>query len=209
MELYYSPFACSLAAHIVAREADLEVALRRVDLTTKLVEGGGDLRAVNPMGQVPTLVTDDGHALTENSAVLSYLGDRAPDRGLTPPPASVARYELQRWLSFVGTEVHKQGLAAVFGVDTPAAVKAHGRASLARPLAVLDAHLATAKTLVSTGFTVADAYLVWALVLVPVAGVSLDLYPAVQAYQARQVARPAVAAALAVERAAHKQPLAS
>ena len=70
MQLYYSPLACSLAAHMVCREAGLDFTLHRSELVTKRVEDGRDLRAVNPMGQVPTLVTDDGRVLTENSAVL-------------------------------------------------------------------------------------------------------------------------------------------
>ena len=119
MKLYYSPFACSLAAHIVCREAGLDYELARTELSSKRVEGGGDLHAINPMGQVPTLVTDDGHTLVENGAVLTYLADRVPQRALAPARDAFARYELTRWLSFVGTEIHKKGLALVFAPDSP------------------------------------------------------------------------------------------
>jgi glutathione S-transferase len=199
MKLYYSPFACSLAAHIACREAGLDVALQRTELSSKRTEGGEDLFALNPMGQVPTLVTDDGHTLTENSAVLTYLADRTPDRGLAPAPDAIARYELTRWLSFLATEVHKKGLSPIFGQDTPDAVKDYARASLAKPLAVLDAHLAARETLMA-GFTVADAYLFWALTILPHGGVPLESYPALQAYQQRHLKRPAVRAAVRFER---------
>jgi len=35
MKLYYAPAACSLAPHIVAREAGLDLALEKVDLVAK------------------------------------------------------------------------------------------------------------------------------------------------------------------------------
>ena len=40
MKLYYSPFACSLAAHITCREAGLDVELARVELArVEIAEG--------------------------------------------------------------------------------------------------------------------------------------------------------------------------
>ena len=45
MKLYYSPGACSLAPHIVAREAGLPVTLEKVDLSKHLTETGANFRA--------------------------------------------------------------------------------------------------------------------------------------------------------------------
>src|SRR4051812_998114 len=123
MELFYSPLACSLAAHIVCLEAGINVTLRRTDLPTGRVEGGGDLARINPMGCVPTLVLDDGRVLTENIAVLLFLGDREPGRSLAPAPDTYARYEVTRWLSFVATELHKKVNAPIFAARSPDAVK--------------------------------------------------------------------------------------
>jgi glutathione S-transferase len=209
MKLYYSPFACSLAAHIVCREAAIEVGLARVDLLSKRVEGGSDLTAVNPMGQVPTIITDDGAILTENSAVLTYLADRVSASQLAPAPTTFARYELARWLSFVGTEIHKKGLALIFAPDTPDAVKAYARGAIDKPFGVVAAHLAGRSFLVGETFTVADAYLFWALTLTRTAAISLEPYPALLAYYKRLQARPAVQAALAFERDAHARPFAA
>ncbi len=44
MKLYYSPGACSLAAHIVAVEGGLPLDLERVDLKTHTTETGADYR---------------------------------------------------------------------------------------------------------------------------------------------------------------------
>jgi glutathione S-transferase len=57
-QLYYIPTACSLAAHVVAREADLAIELVRVDVVTKKTETGDDYRKINPRGYVPALVID-------------------------------------------------------------------------------------------------------------------------------------------------------
>lgn len=204
MKLYYAPFACSLATHIALREAGIEPTLERIDLATKRVNADGtDLRDVNPMGQVPTLVTDEGDVLTENGAVLTWVGDRVPERGLVPPPASRERYELVRWLSFVATEVHKKGLALIFDPSSPEEVKAYARKGLERPLARLEALLGERDYLIGPQYTVADAYLFWALTIAPHGGVPLDGYPKLGAYHARILERPAVRTAVKWEKAAY------
>ncbi len=189
MELYYAPMACSLASRIALAESGSTAALHRVDLATKRIADGRDLHAINPMGQVPTLVLDDGRLVTENVAVLIELAGDRRDR------------ELVRWLSFVATELHKTINAPLFTRGTPEAVKAHARAAAAKPLAVLESIVATRDVLAGDAFSVADAYAVWALAIMPFGGVALDAYPAVLAYRDRHLARPSVASAFAIERA--------
>jgi glutathione S-transferase len=207
MKLYYSPFACSLAAHIACREAELDVELVRVELATKRTAAGGVLFEQNPMGQVPTLVLPGGRILTENVAVLSYLGDRkAEATGGAGEPAD--RYELLRWLSFVSSEIHKKVLWPIYAPSSPESVKDHARASAGRALEVASARLASRDALLGGSFTTADAYLLWALTLLPRAGVPLDGFPDLRRYHALHAARPAVRAALAFERAQHETPFA-
>ena len=43
------------------------------------------LLALNPLGQVPTLVLADGQVMTESAAILLHLHDLAPGAGLLPP----------------------------------------------------------------------------------------------------------------------------
>src|ERR1051325_8691913 len=104
MKLYFSPGACSLSPHIVMREAGFESELEQVDLKTKRTKSGADYTAVNPKGQVPMLVLDDGQKLTEGPAIVQYLADRKPEAKLAPPNGSFERYRLQEWLNFVTSE---------------------------------------------------------------------------------------------------------
>jgi len=43
-----------------------------------------EFRAVNPMGQVPVLITDDGYTVSESLAILALLDERYPDPPLLP-----------------------------------------------------------------------------------------------------------------------------
>jgi glutathione S-transferase len=209
MKLYYSPLACSLAAHIVVREAGLDAELIRVELASKRVEGGGELFGVNPMGQVPTLITREGDTLTENAAVLTYLADLAPQHGLGSSDASPFKYQLARFLGFVGAEIHKKVLHPIFAPTCPEAVQEYARQCAPRPLATLASQLETRDTLLGGSFSVADAYLFWALMLMPHAGIPLEPYPVLRNYRARHAQRPAVAAAVAFERDAYARAFAA
>jgi len=82
LKLYYAPGACSLAPHIVLEELGFPYATERLNLAE------GDQRKseylkLNPHGRVPTLVVD-GKPLTENVAILTWLGGGFPDKGLWP-----------------------------------------------------------------------------------------------------------------------------
>ena len=75
LTLYYAPGACSMASHIVLEESGEKYEPRKVDLA------GGEQRTeaylkINPLGRVPVLGLEDGTPLTENTAILPYLGKR-------------------------------------------------------------------------------------------------------------------------------------
>ncbi|HZY21430.1 MAG TPA: glutathione S-transferase N-terminal domain-containing protein, partial [Beijerinckiaceae bacterium] len=104
MKLYYASGACSLAPHIVAREAGLKIDLDKLDFATGKTESGETFAEVNPKGYVPALELDDGQLLTENIAILSWVADKDPSLGLSGP---MGRYRLLEMLAFISTEIHK------------------------------------------------------------------------------------------------------
>ena len=73
MKLFYSAGTCSLAAHIVAREAGIAIELERVNIhkTPHETASGADFSHVNPKGYVPVLQLDDGSLLREGRRLFS------------------------------------------------------------------------------------------------------------------------------------------
>jgi glutathione S-transferase len=75
LTLYYAPGACSLAAHIVLEESGEKYEARKVDLS-KGEQRTPEYMKIHPLGRVPALLLDNGKPLTENTAILPYLGKR-------------------------------------------------------------------------------------------------------------------------------------
>src|SRR6266481_2722161 len=173
LQLYFYPMACSLASRIALMEAGIEARYHLVHLwTKKVLEDDSDFWAVSPKGAVPVLVLENGERLTENAAVLQYIADIRPESGLAPRPGDPDRYRLQEWLSFVGSEIHKAFLFPTFWYANDAA-KASARERIGQNLSVAAAHLANREYLVGDRFTVADAHLAWALLLLGHGGVDV------------------------------------
>lgn len=204
LQLYFSPMACSLASRIALMEAGLEARYHQVHLSTKKVaDDDGDFRGISSKGAVPVLVLDNGERLTESAAVLQYIADLNPERRLAPPPGDPDRYRLQEWLSFIGAEIHKAFLFPTFWYKDDGSL-AKPRARIAQTLSVPSAHLADREFLVGDRFTVADAHLAWALLLLRPAGVDIAQWPSLSAYLERMQARPTVRGAIATEIALRK-----
>lgn len=201
MELYYAPLACSLAVRIVAHEAGIPLVLHQVEVFSKILTAtGASYLEVAPRGQVPVLRLDDGSLLAEVSAVVQYLADLRPETGLAPAWGTPARYELLDALSFVATEVHKRVLWPQFNSGVPDLVRAHAREAAPPAFDQLERHLDGRDYLVGDRFTVADAYLVWALQLAQLAGLEPAANrPGLAAFAQRQLARPSVQQLLAEE----------
>jgi glutathione S-transferase len=64
------------------------------------------LLALNPLGQVPTLVLPDGRAMTESAAIILHLADQAPQAGLIPAAKDPARPMFLRWLEFIVAAIY-------------------------------------------------------------------------------------------------------
>jgi glutathione S-transferase len=205
MELYFAPLACSLAARIGLYEAGAAAAGTRylqVDTRAKRYDGGRDFFAINPMGQVPVLRTDEGDLLTENSAVLQYLAERFPEAKLAPT-GRIPGARLREWLGFVGTELHKATFVPLLQANAPEDVKRWAREGLPLRMGVLEKRLA-GREHVLDAFSIADAYLTTVLNWAAATNVSLAEWPAVQAYHARQHQRPSIARAFAEELALYR-----
>ena len=198
MKLYYSPGACSMAPHIVALEAGLEIDLVKVDIPNKRTEHGDDYWKINPQGYVPALALDDGDVLTEVGAVCQYLADQNPQSGLASPLGSIQRYHEMSAINFAATEVHKQ-IGALFNPLLTPEMKEIQKATIAHRLKFLEKMLTGKAYVMGDRFTIADAYLFTTLNWTHLHEISLDAYPNIQAFMQRVGERKEVRQAMMAE----------
>ena len=101
LTLYFTPGACSLAPHIVLEESGQQYETQLVDMAKGEQRSDSYLK-INPQGRVPALRLDNGESLTENTAILPYLGKRF---GLWPtdPTAEAKALSL---IGFFAASVH-------------------------------------------------------------------------------------------------------
>ncbi|WP_340123750.1 glutathione transferase GstA [Methylobacter svalbardensis] len=199
MKLYYSKGACSLSPHITACEAELPIELVEVDLQSKRTQTGEDFLLINPNGYVPVLILDDGNKLMEGPAIVQYLADQAPEKELVPSAGTFERYQLQQWLNFISTEIHKGGFAPLFNPATPDAAKQMAIATLTSRLETVSEQLSNRAFLLGKHFTVADAYLFVMLGWGAYVDVDISRWPVLADYAAKISARPAVQKAMKEE----------
>src|SRR5262245_15415334 len=197
MDLYFSPLACSMASRIALYEAGGNANFIEVDAKSKRTLDGVDYLTVNPLGLVPALRTDGGTLLLENAAILQFIADGHPAAGLAPS-GGLPRAQLQQWLSFIGTELHKALFIPLFDKTLADSSKAKVLETGGRRLAYLDRHLAGRDVLLDE-FSVADAYLFTVLNWNIATPVNLQSWPAVARYYGRMKERPAIARALKEE----------
>ena len=208
MDLYFSPLACSMATRIALYEAGQQANFIEVDPKTKRVlRDDSDFYAVNPLGLVPVVRTDDGVTLTENAAILQHVAEHLADSGLGAKPG-IERSKLQQWLCFIGTELHKGLFTPLLGKTVPAEVKAYTLEKYLSRLDYLDKYL-EGREFMLDHFSVADAYLATVLnwsIATPM--IDFSKYPHVKDYLERMRKRPSIAKALAEEFALYQAELA-
>lgn len=199
MKLYYSPGACSLAPHIVLREAGAAFDLVRVDTRAKKLADGGDFTSVNPKGYVPVLELNDGDRLTEGVVIQQYIADQNPSAKLAPAHGTKERLKLEEWLVFLSTEVHKT-FSPIFGPTTPDETKTQAKDQVGQRFDYIEKTLGDGRQyLTGNSFTVADAYLFTLSNWTRFVGMDLGRWPKLSALAGRIAARPAVQAALKAE----------
>ena len=198
MKLYYAPGACSQAPHIALREARLAFDAVQTDIRAKRLASGEDYLAINPKGAVPALGLDDGSVLTENAAILQYVGDQAPESGLLPRLGDFKRYRVLEWLNYIATELHK-GFAPLWNPTAAPEAKEAARELLAKKFDYVQEQLGQGPYLLGGSFTVPDAYLFVILNWTRVHHIDLSRWPGLTAFAGRVAARPAVQETLRAE----------
>jgi len=104
MKLYGFPPTRSIRVLWTLRELDVEFEFVNVD-PRKGEHRRPEFLAVNPAGKLPALVDGD-LVLTESVAIVLYLAEKYPEKGLLPSGLR-ARAEVNRWLLFSATELEQ------------------------------------------------------------------------------------------------------
>src|ERR1700742_1706962 len=198
MKLYYSPGACSLSPHIALHEAGLAHELVKVDLKAKKTETGEDFAAINPKGQVPAVVLDNGELVTEGPVIVQMIADKAAARNLAPARDSAERYKLQEWLNYITGELHKN-LGPVFSPMLADDAKSFFKDRAMGKFKYIDGKLAGHDYLMGKQFSVADGYLYTMLRWADGHKMDLSGLKNLMAYKERVAARPKVKEALTEE----------
>lgn len=203
MTLYYSPGACSLAAHIILEELGKPFEARAVPIR-EAAHLAPEYLAINPRGRVPTLV-EDGMTLTESPAILFYLANLHPSAGLIDFDDLRNLGQTASLLNHFSATVHT-AFAQVWRASRFAATEAgqaevaqYGRASILDHFDEIEELADAGEWLVGNRYSIADPYLLvfyrWGKLI----GLDMTQYNAWTGHKDRMLARPAVQRALARE----------
>jgi len=194
MKFYMTPGSCSTGIHILLEELGLVFEVHLVNLLAG-DQHSPEYLAINPKATIPTLVRDDGTALTDFQSIAWWLARSHPKRGLLPEDADGEAQVLEA-MNFAVATLHGQGFARIFTTEKfcadPAqheAVQAQGREILERGFAVADT-LLEGREHVAGRFGIADCALFYVEFWAERTGIALP--DNCRAHYRRMLERPAV-----------------
>lgn len=194
MKFHMTPGSCSTGIHILLEELELPFEVYLVNLMA-----GDQLKpeylAINPKGTIPTLVRDDGTAITEFQAIAWWLARRYPKAKLLPEDIDGETRVIETLDYVVGT-IHGQGYTRIFTTANYSnneaefeAIQARGREIVTKGFAVMNDLLA-GKDYVAGNFSIADAALFYVEFWAD--KIKLELPPNCLTHYQRMLQRPAV-----------------
>ncbi|WP_437293336.1 glutathione S-transferase family protein [Sorangium sp. So ce426] len=155
---------------------------------------------LNPAGKLPVLVDGD-LVLTESVAIVLYLAEKYPEKGLLPADPR-ERAKVNQWLLFAATELEQPlWRIARHKFLYPEDKRQPGDIPVAREdfkamAAVLEKHMDQRQFVVGDRLTVADLVMAYTLDWASEAHL-LDDFPQLRAYMDRMYARPHAAPRIA------------
>jgi len=178
-KLYYTPHSCGASNFISAWVGKVNIECEQVNLENHTTASGLDFYTINPKGNVPCLVFEDGMILNENGAVLQWIGDHVPAMSglsICPPNGTYDRYLLQNCLNYLSSEVH-QSFGPLFSKQ-PSEIKHFLVERANSKLTYLEKHvIADREFLIGDTPTIADFYCYVLLSWHPILGLDLTQFP--------------------------------
>ena len=193
--LYFSPGACSLASHIGLEETGAPYELKPI-LLAKQQQKTESYLQINPRGKVPALAVD-GKVLVENTAILTYLSRRFPEKKLLPSdPTEEARcIGTMCWFSSVVHPSYQRSHRPerfAEGEGALAAVKENGKKTFWANLQEIDSMIQDNDWVMGREFTGVDGYALVFYGWAERAGFPVKDLGAYTAWRERMMQRPTV-----------------
>lgn len=171
-KLYWAPDTGAMAPQIILQEAGADYELVVIDYDAH-EETQADYLALNPRGQIPTLVLPDGTVLTESAAMVLHIADAHPEAKLLPPLGSCERARVYRWLIYAVANLYESCLRLYYsdrfadGVNAAELVKQTARLDVDKYWDLLEKelgkdmqdNLADGPYLLGAQYSVIDPYL--------------------------------------------------
>ncbi|KDN13335.1 glutathione S-transferase [Snodgrassella communis] len=205
LKLYYIAGTCSFVPHVALQWSGLQYTAEEVGRDT--IKSAQYL-ALNPQGQVP-LLTDGNWALSQNIAIIDYINDLAPDKGIYGATAyndPKARAKARQWLAFANSDLHS-GFKPIFGAarmiegeEAQNKLKTNACDAVAKMFAGIDQVVAQQDYLTGHSISIADVYVYIEMHWAQRCKIDLSQYHNLNAFYQRVEADDGVTAVLKAQR---------
>ncbi len=163
MKFYMTPGSCSTGIHILLEEAGLVFEAHLVNLMAG-DQNKPDYLAINPKGTIPTLMLDDGTALSSFLTIAWWLGRNHPRRKLLPESLA-GELQVLEVMNYAVNTIHAEGFTRIFTTDKYSdnedeheAIQVQGRTIVETGFSYIESLLCDS-SYVTEHFTIADAAL--------------------------------------------------
>jgi glutathione S-transferase len=203
--LFYGvPSGCSFGSIVALEWLGKPYRLSRIDMP-EVVQSDA-YRRINPVGETPSLLTEDGRIISESMAILNHLGSAGIASGLSFKQGTVGFDRLNQTLAYLNTSFFNSfsplwyTLEHEMKPEGKQALKAYGAANVAKVHGELEKMLGKGPWLLGDQRTLADAYFIGIVRWTKYHDV-IDRkdYPGLQGLFERLEADPAVKFAHAIE----------
>jgi glutathione S-transferase len=181
VKLYYTDTSCGAASFMTAYITELNLECETVDLHTHKTSSGIDFYSINPKGNVPCIVLDDGSIINENITCLQYLSDISKD--LQPQKETIDYYKFNQIMSFLATELHSAFGLFFISSSEDTHIRNFLKINLDNKINYLQKHLLkNNKYIFGNSLTTADLYCHIILSWTTYIGIDLSDYPIAYKY---------------------------
>ncbi|HEY5102969.1 MAG TPA: glutathione S-transferase family protein [Steroidobacteraceae bacterium] len=195
LKLYWTPKTRAIRALWMLEETGVPFERVLIDIRDPKSKSDAAFRAASPLGKVPAL-EDGAVRINDSGAICAYLADAYPQAGLAPRIGDPLRGAYLQWLMFTNSNI-EPAMAERFSKLTPNRV-AHGWGDYDSVLATLRNALQAGPWILGERFCAADVMLGSAVYFLDMFKILAE-EPALSAYLARCMARPAAQRAFAAQ----------